>query len=131
MPSGQTQRDLTTDQAIGSTTCRYPGCQNPPKPSSGPGRAPQYCDDPGHNAMTAYRERKRLTDPEHGTTTTDADTDQPVTMARITGAELLRQMRELAGALAGTADRLTGAVATMADPTAAEAEVEAARAAAE
>src|SRR5579859_5682203 len=64
-------------------------------------------------------------------TTGDADTDQPVTMARTTGAELLRQMRDLAGTLAATADRLTGAVATMADPTAAEAEVEAARAAAE
>ena len=58
-------------------------------------------------------------------------TDQPVTMARMTGAELLRQMRDLVGTLAATADRLTGAVATMSDPTAAEAEVEAARAAAE
>jgi len=62
-------------------------------------------------------------------TTGDADTDQPVTMARMADAELLRQMRELGGTLAATADRLTGAVATMADPTAAE--VEAARAAAE
>ena len=95
-----------TDQAIGRTTCRYPGCQNPPKPSTGPGRAPQYCDDPGHNAMTAYRERKRLAAAEHGVTVTDADTDQPVTMARTTGAELLRQMRDLAGTLAATADRL-------------------------
>ena len=112
-----------------TATCKFPRCQNPPEPASGPGRRPQYCADPGHNAMTAYRERKRLADPEHGTTT--SDTDQPVTMARMTGAELLRQMRELAGTLAGTADRLTGAVATMADPTAAEAEVEAARAAAE
>src|SRR5260370_41304155 len=64
-------------------------------------------------------------------TSGEADTDQPVTMARMTGAELLRQMRELAGTLAATADRLTGAAATMTDPTAAEAEVEAARAAAE
>jgi len=81
--------------------------------------------------MTAYRERKRLADAERSMTTGGADTDQPVTMARMTGAELLRQMRELAGTLAATADRLTTAVATMADPTAAEAEVEAPRAAAE
>ena len=120
-----------TEQPVTTAACKYPGCQNPPEPASGPGRRPQYCADPGHNAMTAYRERKRLADPEHGTTTSNAGTDQPVTMARITGAELLRQMRKLAGTLAGTADRLTGAVATMADPTAAEAEVEAARAAAE
>jgi colicin import membrane protein len=99
--------------------------------ASGPGRRPQYCSDPGHNAMTVYRERKRLADPEHGTTTSDAHTDQPVTMARMTGAELLRQMRGLAGTLAATAGRLTRAVATMADLTAAEAEVEATRAVAE
>jgi colicin import membrane protein len=119
-----------TDQAT-TETCRYPGCRNPPEPASGPGRRPQYCADPGHSAMTAYRERKRLVGAERGTATSDADTDQPVTMARMTGAELLRQMRDLAGTLAATADRLTGAVATMTDPTAAEAEVEAARAAAE
>lgn len=40
-------------------------------------------------------------------------------------------MRELAGTLAATADRLSGTVATIGDPTAAEGEVEAARAAAE
>ena len=45
------------------------------------------------NAMTAYREREKLASAEHGTTTSDAKTGQPVTMARITGAELLRQMR--------------------------------------
>src|ERR1700722_10959554 len=120
-----------TEQSATTTACKYPRCQNPPEPASGPGRRPQYCADPGHNAMTAYRERKRLADPEHAATTSDARTGQPVTMARITGAELLRQMRELAGTLAGTADRLTGAVATMTDPAAAEAEVEAVRAAAE
>jgi colicin import membrane protein len=120
-----------TEQPTTTATCRYPGCQDPPEPASGPGRRPQYCADPGHNALTAYRERKKLPDPEHGTAITDAGTGQPVTMARITGAELLRQMRELAGTLAATADRLTGAMATMTDPTAAEAEVEAARAAAE
>jgi len=47
----------------------------------------------------------------------DADTVQPVTITRMTGTELLRQMRELIGTLAATADRLTGAVATIADPT--------------
>ena len=120
-----------TEQPTTAAMCKYPRCENPPEPPSGPGRRPQYCADPGHNAMTAYRERKRLADAERGMAAGDADTDQPVTMARMTGAELLRQMRELAGTLAATADRLTGAVATMTDPTAAEAEVEAARAAAE
>jgi len=48
-----------TDQAT-AETCRYPGCQDPPEPVSGPGRHPQYCADPGHNAMTASCERKKL-----------------------------------------------------------------------
>jgi colicin import membrane protein len=119
-----------TEQPATTATCKYPHCQNPPEPPSGPGRRPQYCPDPGHNAMTAYRERKRLADTARGMTTGDTDTGQPVTMARMTGTELLRQMRELAGTLGATADRLTGAVATMTDPTAAEAEAEAVRAAA-
>src|ERR1700730_16125363 len=126
LPGTSTSGDSTlTEQPTAAATCKYPRCENPPEPPSGPGRRPQYCADPGHNAMTAYRERKRLAGAEPGMTTGDADTDQPVTMARMTGAELLRQMRELAGTLAATADRLTGAAATMTDPTAAEAEVEA------
>jgi hypothetical protein len=47
-----------TEQPATTAACKYPGCQNPPEPASGPGRRPQYCADPGHNAMTAYRERK-------------------------------------------------------------------------
>ena len=118
---------MAEQQSSTTATCKYPGCQDPPEPASGPGRPPQYCADPGHNAMTAYRERKRLADAERGVTTTaEPGTDQHVTMARITGAELLRQMRDLAGTLTATAGRLTGAVATMADPAAAEAEIEAA-----
>ena len=54
--------------------------------------------------MTAWRERKRLADAERGVITTDADTEQPVTMARVHGAEMLRQMRDLAGKLTGVAD---------------------------
>src|SRR6266704_3595234 len=106
-----------------AVTCKFPGCENAPEAAAAkPGRPPQYCTDPAHNPVSAWRERKRLA---------DAETEQPVTMARVTGAEMLRQMRDLAGQLAGVADRLTGAVATIGDPTAAEAEVESARAAAE
>ena len=115
-----------------TTTCKYPGCENPPEPATDkPGRPPQYCTDPAHNAVTAWRERKRLADAEAGVTTTDADVEQPVTMARETGAEMLRQMRELAGKLTGVADRLTGAVTTLGDTGAVEAEIESARRTAE
>jgi len=40
---------------------------------------------------------------EQGITTTEAETEQPVTMARVTGAEILRQMRDLAGTLTAAA----------------------------
>ena len=114
-----------------TATCKFPGCENPPEPAAAKGRPPEYCADQGHNAVTAWRERKRLADAERGVATSEAETEQPVTMARVTGAELLRQMRELAGTMTATAERLTAAVTTIGDPTAAEAEVESARAAAE
>ena len=114
-----------------TATCKYPGCENPPEPATGPGRPREYCADPAHTPVSAWRERKRLADAERGIITSQAETEQPVTMARVTGAEMLRQMRELAGQLAGVADRLTGAVTTLGDPAAAEAEVDAVRSAAE
>ncbi len=52
-------------------------------------------------------------------------------MAKVTGAELLRLLRAEADRVADIAGRLREAVDTVTDPTAAEAEVEAARAAAE
>src|SRR5580693_7471011 len=113
-------------------TCKFPGCENAPETATAkPGRRPEYCADPAHNPVAAWRERKRLADAERGVTTSEADVEQPVTMARVTGIEMLRQARELAVQLAGVTERLTGAVATLGDPTAAEAEVESARAAAE
>ena len=84
-----------------TATCKYPGCEATPERAAGPGRPPEYCADPGHNKVTAWRERKRLADAERGVTTTDADTEQPVTMARVPGAEILREMRALADKLTG------------------------------
>jgi hypothetical protein len=48
--------------------------------------------------VSAWRERRRLAAEGSGQEAPAAaapDTDQPVTMARVTGAELLRQMRDL------------------------------------
>src|SRR5258708_32640000 len=122
---------MTEPTTTATTTCKFPGCENAPERASGPGRPPEYCADPGHNKVTAWRERKRLADAERGVTTTEADVEQPVTMARVTGAEMLRQMRDLAGQLGALGERLTGTVAALGDPTAAEAEAESARAAAD
>ena len=58
-----------------TATCKYPGCEATPERAAGPGRPPEYCADPGHNKVTAWRERKRLADAERGVATTDADTE--------------------------------------------------------
>ena len=90
------------------------------------GRPPEYCEGRGCTKVTAWRERRRLA----GATTSPADTGSPVTMAKATGAELLCALRADADRAAGTVDWLRQAVETLTDPTAAEAEVEAIRAAA-
>jgi hypothetical protein len=108
-----------------------PGCDQPVVPAAGPGRPPVYCEGRGHTKVTAWRERRRLAAAQAGTTASPAYTDTPVTMARATGAELLRALRAEADRVSGIADRLREAVETVTDPTAAEAEIEAVRAAAE
>jgi colicin import membrane protein len=117
-----------TTPAPARTTCKHPGCTAPAAPATGPGRPPEYCEGRGHTKVTAWRERRRLA---AGTAASPADTDTPVTMARVTGAELLRLLRAEADRVADIAARLREAVETATDPTAAEAEVEAVRAAAE
>jgi colicin import membrane protein len=111
--------------------CKHPGCGESAAPSTGPGRPPEYCEGRGHTKVTAWRERRRLAAAEAGTTISPVDTGNPVTMARVTGAELLRALRVEADRVSGIADRLREAVEMVTDPTAAEAEVEAVRAAAE
>src|SRR5258708_35063624 len=93
-----------------TVTCKYPGCEASPDRTGGPGRPAEYCADPGHNKVSAWRERRRLADADRGVTTTEAEAEQPVTMARISGAEMLRQMHDLAGTLSGVARPPTRAV---------------------
>jgi chromosome segregation ATPase len=121
----------TTTPAPARNTCKHPGCTEPAATASGPGRPPEYCEGRGHTKVTAWRERRRLAAAAAGITAGPADTDTPVTMARVTGAELLRLLRVEADRVSDIATRLRQAVETVTDPTAAEAEVEAVRAAAE
>src|ERR1700691_1842993 len=110
-------------------TCRHPGGAEPAASSTGPGRPPEYCEGRGHTRVSAWRERRRLA--ATAGTASLADADSPVTLAKVTGAELLRQLRIEADRVADITGRLREAVDTVTDPTAAEAEVEAIRAAAE
>src|SRR5580658_144964 len=116
-----------TTPATARNTCKHPGCGQPAAPATGPGRPPEYCEGRGHTKVTAWRERRRLAAAAAGTTTA-ADTDKPLTHARLTGAELLRSWRTEADRAAGIVELLRDAIETLTDPTAAEAEIEAARA---
>src|ERR1035441_1679504 len=117
--------------ATSRNMCKHPGCTEPAAKAAGPGRPPEYCEGRGHTKVTAWRERRRLAAGEAGATASPSGTGNPVTMARVTGAELLRMLRAEADRVSGIADRLREAIETVTDPTAAEAEVEAVRAAAE
>ena len=121
-----------TEQAATVTTCRYPNCEQAPARASGqPGRPPEYCDNAAHNRVSAWRERRRMDAEQHGTAVTDADAAQPVTMARVTVGEQLRALAAETTTISGIADRIQQALATVGDPDAAAAELEAMRTAAE
>src|SRR6266700_8262000 len=97
--------------APAGTTCKFPGCGQPAARAAGPGRPPEYCEGRGHTKVTAWRERRRLAAAEAGTATS-ADTDRPVTHARVTGAELLRLLRAEADRVQGSAGQLRDAITT-------------------
>ena len=110
------------------TTCNFPGCENPPEPATArPGRPPEYCADPAHTRVSAWRERRRLEAEAAGTTTNDAEVAQPLTMARLAGADLLRGLATEGVKLAGIAEQIQRIVTDVTDPTSAEVELEAAR----
>src|ERR1035441_7182930 len=101
-----------TTPAPARTTCKHPGCTAPAALATGPGRPPEYCEGRGHTKVTAWRERRRLA---AGNAASLADTDTPVTMARVTGAELLRLLRAEADPVSEIAARLREAVETATD----------------
>lgn len=118
---------MMTPPSIASQ-CGFPGCEQPPEerdPGSS-GRPREYCADPSHTRATAWRERRRL-DKTGSAVTTEADIEQPATMARVTGREILDGTIALADKLAAMAERLRQPVATIGDPDAAEAEMETVR----
>jgi colicin import membrane protein len=121
------EENMETEQV----TCKYPGCEQAPARAGGTGRPPEYCENPEHTALKAWRERQRLAAEAGGVTLNDAETEQPVTMARASATEMLREMRALADRMAGLSDRVRQAADTVGDPTAAEAEMEALRTAAQ
>jgi hypothetical protein len=113
---------------ITRTTCKYPGCGQSAAPAAGTGRPPEYCAGRGHTRVSAWRERRRLTAEQSGTTISPAEDGTPLTTARMTGAELLRSLRAEADRITALGAGLRAQIGTLTDPTAAEAEVETVRA---
>ena len=123
-----------TTAAISTTArpaCKFPGCDQPAAPADNPGRPPEYCAGRGHTRASAWKERRRLAAEKNGITISAADDASPVTMAKVGGAELLRSLRAEADRISALGKELRERIDVLTDPTAAEAEVEAVRAAAE
>ena len=121
----------TTTATVSRPACKFPGCDQPAAPAEGTGRPPEYCSGRGHTRASAWKERRRLAAEKNGTTISAADDASPVTMAKVGGAELLRSLRTEADRIAALGKELRERIDVLTDPTAAEAEVEAVRAAAE
>ena len=114
-------------------TCRYPGCSREPEPAKGPGRPPQFCDDPGHNKTTAFHERRRRakeTAAAAGQVTND-DPSRPVDYSATRTRELLPIVKRLAVELRGSFAEVVAQLETLTDPGAAAVEMETAQAAAD
>src|SRR5690348_15560825 len=127
-------RELTPitskNPATTERVCNYPGCGQPAAAPTWTDRPPEDCEGPrphqGHRvAGTPPSGRCRSRD-HHDRGHRLASDPRPVT-----GAKLLRLLRAEADRVEGIAGQFRDAIATLTDPTAPEAEVEAARAAAE
>ena len=92
---GDSMAELTTE------ICAFAGCERPVVPGpEGAGRPARYCELPGHNAQTAFRERRRRAAAGEGD---DGDAerdggDRPVSLAAMS-------LRALASKLSGDLQR--------------------------
>ena len=123
---------MSSTTTIARTACKYPGCGQPAAPAAGRLRPPEYCAGRGHTRGSARGGNSTGWSPGRpGTTISPAEDGSPLTTARMTGAELLRSLRAEADRITALGAGLRDRIDTLTDPTAAEAEVEAVRAAAE
>ncbi len=108
-----------TEQRI----CRYPGCRRPAAESqSGAGRPPEYCDDSAHNRTAAWHARRRLRTEQSGHA---AGIEQrPIDAARRRASELHGQVAGMIKHLNQQLEVLLEELRTVADPEAAELQIE-------
>jgi colicin import membrane protein len=99
---------------------QVPRLRAAPGPCTGTGRPPEYCAGRGHTRVAAWRERRRLAAEQTRTTISPAEDANLVTLAKMTGEELLRSLR-------AEADRAAAEQRAAAEARAAAAERRAAR----
>ncbi|MDT0276045.1 coiled-coil domain-containing protein [Blastococcus goldschmidtiae] len=104
--------------------CRFPSCRRPAADSqSGAGRPPEYCDDSAHNRTAAWHARRRLRTEQAGHA---AGIEQrPIDAARQRASELHGQVAGMIEHLDQQLQGLLEELRTVADPEAAELQIEA------
>ncbi|WP_137161822.1 MULTISPECIES: hypothetical protein [Blastococcus] len=109
-----------TEQRI----CRFPDCRRPAAESqSGAGRPPEYCDDSAHNRTAAWHARRRLRTEQSGHA---AGMEQrPIDAARQRASELHGQVAGMIEHLNQQLKVLLEELRTVADPEAAELQIDA------
>ena len=109
-------------QQTDQRTCRFPGCERPAVAAeAGTGRPPEYCDDEGHNRAAAWRARRRLSaEPARSA----EDEKRPVDAARQRASEIRGQVAGMVEHLGVQLNALVEELRTVADPDAAEAQIE-------
>jgi colicin import membrane protein len=105
-------------------TCRFPGCHRPAAPSqAGAGRPPEYCDNGAHNRTAAWHARRRLRTEQSGHA---AEVEQrPVDAARQRASALHGQVADMIEHLDQQLQGLIEELRIVADPEAAELQIEA------
>ena len=114
-------RDATeTERRI----CRFPACRRTAADSqSGTGRPPEYCDDSAHNRTAAWHARRRLRTEQSGHA---AGMEQrPIDAARQRASELHGQVAGMIEHLNQQLKVLLEELRTVADPEAAELQIDA------
>ena len=103
--------------------CRFPGCQRPAAAQAGAGRPPEYCDDSAHSRTTAWHARRRLRTEQSGD---EAGVERrPIDAARQRASQIHGQVAGMIEHLDQQLKALLEELRTVADPEAAELQIEA------
>ena len=104
-------------------TCAFPGCERPIAPPPATGGRSRYCDDPEHNASTAFRARRG-----QGSRSESASLDRPASVAGATLRETVVRLGQLLGEFQILSSQAAEHLQVATNPEAVQAELAAARA---